>query len=93
MDNDNIDFKKIIEKSREEKVKENWEGTCLEYLDLVKTDPVIAQLAPGRLFNMIKQDSGVIGRVNSFNDMGDESIEFFPNKSILSTGTNQYGII
>ncbi|MGA1869301.1 MAG: PrkA family serine protein kinase [bacterium] len=53
MDNDNIDFKKIIEKSREDKIKEDWEGTCLDYLELVKADPVISQLAPGRLFNMI----------------------------------------
>ncbi|MEW6444132.1 MAG: protein prkA [bacterium] len=45
-------FKSIIEASRKEERKARWEGTCLEYMVLVKENPAIAQLAPGRLYKM-----------------------------------------
>jgi serine protein kinase len=48
-----IDFQKIIENSRKEEKETRWEGTCLQYLELVKQTPSIAQLAPGRLYHMI----------------------------------------
>lgn len=47
------DFLKIIEESRKEKRETRWEGTCLDYLTLVKENPAIAQLAPSRIYNMI----------------------------------------
>ncbi len=48
-----MDFQKIIESSREEEKEAVWEGTCLDYMELVKENPSIAQLGPGRLYNMI----------------------------------------
>ncbi|RPJ04563.1 MAG: protein prkA, partial [Deltaproteobacteria bacterium] len=48
-----FDFKKIIEDSRHEEREVQWEGTCLQYMELVKEDPATSQLAPGRLYKMI----------------------------------------
>ena len=48
-----IDFQKIIEGSRGDERNAQWEGTCLEYLELVGENPSIAQFAPGRLYNMV----------------------------------------
>ena len=48
-----IDFQKIINESREEERETEWQGTCLEYMELIKKDPSIAQLAPGRLYKMV----------------------------------------
>ena len=48
-----FDFQHIIETLRNEEQEIRWEGTCLEYLELVKENPSIAQLAPGRLYQMI----------------------------------------
>ena len=49
----NMDFQKVIDNSRMEERETQWEGTCLQYLGLVKENPSIAQLAPGRLFHMV----------------------------------------
>lgn len=49
------DFQKIIEASRKSGRQAEWSGTCLDYLELVKQNPDIAQLAPGRLYNRIIQ--------------------------------------
>jgi len=48
-----IDFEEIIQSSRKEEKETLWEGTCLDYMELVKEDSSSAQLAPGRLYNMI----------------------------------------
>ena len=48
-----LDFQRIIEDSRKDEKEAQWEGTCLDYLELVKEDPAISQLAPGRLYQMI----------------------------------------
>ncbi len=48
-----MDFQKIIEDSRGKEKETRWEGTCLEYLELVRENPSIAQLAPGRLYHMV----------------------------------------
>ncbi len=48
-----IDFQKIIEESRKEDQEIQWEGTCLQYMELIKEDQSIAQLAPGRLYKMV----------------------------------------
>lgn len=49
------DFRRIIEESRREEKQAPWEGTCLEYLELLKENPAIAQPAAGRIFNMVMQ--------------------------------------
>ncbi len=49
-------FQKIIEESRKEGQEIGWSGTCLDYLGLVKQNPDIAQLAPGRVYNRIMQE-------------------------------------
>lgn len=47
------DFKTLIEKDREERTKQAWAGSCLEYLELVRDNPDIAKLAHKRLYDMI----------------------------------------
>lgn len=47
------DLQKIIDESRKGTPDSEWAGTCLDYLELVKQDPNIAQLAPGRVYNMV----------------------------------------
>jgi len=46
-------FRKLIEESRKEARETQWEGTCLDYMMIVKENPEIAQLAPGRIYNMV----------------------------------------
>jgi serine protein kinase len=48
-----MDFQKIIEDSRKEERETRWEGICLQYLEMVRENPSIAQLAPGRLYHMV----------------------------------------
>ena len=43
-----------LRKYREEEEKLKWEGTFAEYLQMVKENPVIAQSAHSRIYNMIK---------------------------------------
>lgn len=47
------DFKKAIAAQKEGREVEQWKGTMLEYLHLVKEDPRICNFAPGRVYNMI----------------------------------------
>ena len=48
-------LQKLIEKSRKQERESQWEGTFLDYLALVRENPAIAQLAPGRIYNMVMQ--------------------------------------
>ncbi len=41
-------FQEIIEESRRSPKEDVWSGTCLDYLKLVKENPMIAQLAAGQ---------------------------------------------
>ena len=50
-----FEFQKIIEDTRREERETRWEGTCLQFMELVKENPSIAQLAAGRLFNMVME--------------------------------------
>jgi len=50
------DFRSFIQQSRATRKKERWQGTCLDYLEIVRHDPQIAQLAPGRLYSMLIQE-------------------------------------
>lgn len=52
------DFRSIIEHDRATRKKQEWKGTAIEYLELVKKDPSIAQLSHSRIYNMIK-DAGI----------------------------------
>ncbi len=48
-------FQKIIEKLRKEERETFWEGSCLDYLAIVKENPATTQLAPGRIYNMVME--------------------------------------
>ncbi len=47
------EFKRIIDSDRETRSKYKWSGSCLEYLENVKNDPGLSQLAHSRIYNMI----------------------------------------
>ena len=52
MGSTSIDFANLIEKDREKQQKSRWEGTFLDYLERVKADPSLAELAHMRLYKM-----------------------------------------
>ena len=52
------DFQKIIQEDRDTRKKTSWKGTMLQYLDLVKENPLIPALAHKRLYEMLVK-SGV----------------------------------
>jgi serine protein kinase len=58
MQADNIDFAALIENDRIERQRQEWQGTFLEYLELVKAQPSLADLAHRRMYNMMI-DQGV----------------------------------
>ena len=49
----NQDFRKIILEQKKGKEVKEWEGTVLDYLQMVKETPEIASFAPGRIYNAI----------------------------------------
>jgi serine protein kinase len=53
MASENFDFQSFINENRAKKSASSWQGTCLEYLDLVKKNPALGMSAPSRLYNMI----------------------------------------
>lgn len=53
-----MDILKKIEQYREEERRLKWEGTFADYLEIIKENPMVAQSAHSRVFNMIK-DSGI----------------------------------
>jgi serine protein kinase len=76
-----IDFAKLIQEDREQRQQRQWQGTFLEYLELVKADPGLAKSAHRRLHDMII-DAGV-SELNPENDprlervYGDEPIKVY----------------
>lgn len=48
-----MNFKEFIETDREKSNKEKFEGTFLEYLDIVKEHPEVAKLAHKRIYDMV----------------------------------------
>lgn len=46
-------FREMIQRDREERVKKQFEGTFIEYLNLVKSDPSVAILSHQRLYDII----------------------------------------
>ncbi|CUB26931.1 PrkA AAA domain protein [Bacillus subtilis] len=53
-----MDILRKIEQYREEEQRLKWEGTFADYLEIIKENPMVAQSAHSRVFNMIK-DSGI----------------------------------
>lgn len=51
-----MDFKDLIEKDREQRKKEEFEGTFLEYLNIVQSNTDIVKLAHKRMYNIIRKD-------------------------------------
>ena len=49
-------FKEMIQKDRESKNKIKFEGTFLQYLEMVKEDPDIAKLAHKRMYELIMEN-------------------------------------
>lgn len=47
------DFKQAIISQKKARKLHGWEGTILDYLEMVHKDPAIATFAPGRIYNMI----------------------------------------
>ena len=47
-------FLKLIQNQRDNKSREKFSGTFIDYLDLVKKDPAVAKLAHKRLKNAIE---------------------------------------
>jgi len=47
------EFTKAIAAQKEGREIEDWKGTMLEYLHLVKDNPLVCNFAPGRVYNMI----------------------------------------
>jgi serine protein kinase len=76
-----IDFAKLIQEDRDQRQQQHWQGTFLEYLELVKADPGLAKSAHRRLHDMII-DAGV-SELNPENDprvqriYGDEPIKVY----------------
>ena len=46
-------FREIIERDRETREKYEWSGNVLQYLEFVKQDPAVSQLAHSRLYKML----------------------------------------
>ncbi|MEZ5859811.1 MAG: serine protein kinase [Geminicoccaceae bacterium] len=53
MQADKVDFAALIENDRIERQRQEWQGTFLEYLELVKAQPDLADLAHRRVYHMI----------------------------------------
>lgn len=68
-----MDFIKRLEDHRSSEKKLAWQGTFLEYLDIVKKTPEVAQLSHARIYEMIRS-AGVeeINGVKSYNFFSSE---------------------
>ncbi len=53
MPGDPIDFASIIEQDRSERQRLEWQGTFLQYLELVKQRPALADLSHRRMYDMM----------------------------------------
>jgi serine protein kinase len=53
MSSSTIDFAGLIEKDRSEQQRSRWQGTFLDYLELVKEDKSLADLAHMRMYKML----------------------------------------
>src|SRR5260370_12486701 len=46
-------FERVIKEDRAARESKQWRGTLLEYLELVKSDPIMTKLAHARIYDMI----------------------------------------
>lgn len=51
-----MDFKEFIQSDREKRNKKKFQGTFLEYLQLVKENPELAKLAHKRMYDLLMED-------------------------------------
>ncbi len=51
----NVDISKLIKKDRDERKGQSFNGTFLDYLDILKKDPDVAMLAHQRMFELIQK--------------------------------------
>lgn len=74
-------FAELIEKDRSNRESLEWQGTFLEYLDLVKADPTIPKLAHSRIHDVIIRDG--VTQLNDSDDprisrlFGDENLKVY----------------
>ncbi len=54
----NSEFRAVIDKDRDTRQKLRWTGKLIDYLDVVKNNPQVAELAHSRIYNMIR-DAGI----------------------------------
>jgi serine protein kinase len=76
------DFRSIILDQRKEKKLAQWEGPVIDYLQIVKDTPDVANFAPGRIYNMVMK-YGIDEVDTSFKTRGYEDLvryKFFDNK-------------
>ena len=60
------DYRKIILDQKKGKGKSTWTGPVIDYLNMVKKTPEIANFAPGRIFNMVMKSVVMNGKSLSF---------------------------
>src|SRR5579875_757686 len=46
-------FQRVIKEDRALRASQQWRGTLLDYLDLVKADPTLAKLAHARIYDLV----------------------------------------
>src|SRR5216684_3045000 len=46
-------FEQVIKRDRAERESQQWRGTLLDYLEMVKSDPTVAKMAHARIYDMI----------------------------------------
>ena len=68
----NQDFRNIILQQQEEEGPKKWNGTVVEYMEMVQKQPEVSMLSPARVFNMIfkKGVEPVPENRKTFNDDG-----------------------
>jgi len=57
--NAQVDFQSIIDHDRKTRQRQSWSGSLLEYLEVVKANPNLTQLAHARIYNMLN-DAGSV---------------------------------
>jgi len=76
--NSKSDFRALIDKDRETREKKQWKGNLLDYLEVIKSDHALAQLAHSRMYGMIR-DAG-ISEINIEEDA--RLVRLFKNKKL-----------
>jgi len=76
------EFKSLIEKDRENRKSNKWSGTCLEYLEIVKKNPKLAELSHSKIYDMI-----ISKGVKEINKEEDQKLSrLFKNKRLREFG-------